>query len=187
MQFFLTNQLHASDAIFADFSALLYAAFLPTVLLYGFLCTRFPPSKLLWWSVIIGVPEFVPMAFIRTGNQALWAAVIIGLLGGMANAAVMDIAIRACPPGLQGTLMMIVAALFPLSSRGGDVFGSWLYGLSPTYGFQYCVAAITVVYALILPLIPLLPKQLTATADGEPNPDDERSVLAEIGNGNAQA
>jgi hypothetical protein len=47
------------------------------------------------------------------------------------------------------------------------------------------VAAITVVYALILPLISLLPKQLTATADGEPNPEDERSVLAEIENGNA--
>jgi MFS family permease len=187
MQYFLTNQLHSSDAIFGDFSALLYAAFIPTVLLYGYLCTRFPPRKLLWWSMIIGVPQFVPMAFIHTANQALLTAVVAGLLGGMANAAVIDIAIRACPPGLHGTLMMIIAALYALSSRGGDVFGSWLFGLNPKYGFQYCVVAITVTYALILPLLPLLPKELTATADGEPNPGEKRAGLAEIRQAGAQA
>jgi MFS family permease len=181
MQFFLTNKLHASDAVYAQFSALLYAAFLPTTLLYGLLCTRFPPRKLLWWSVIVGVPQFIPMAFIHSGKQALLVAVVAGLLGGMANAAVVDIAIRACPPGLQGTLMMIVFSIYPLSSRVGDVFGSWIFGMSPQYGFRYCVVAITITYALILPLIPLLPKELTATADGEPNPEDEKLVLAEIG------
>ena len=39
--------------------------------------------------------------------------------------------------------MMIVMSLFPLSSRVGDVIGSWLFGLSPEHGFLYCVAAIT--------------------------------------------
>jgi MFS family permease len=155
--------------------------YLPPALLYGFLCTRFPPRKLLLWSVIIGVPQFIPMAFIQSGHQAVAAAVWIGLMGGLANVACIDIAIRACPPGLQGTLMMIIAATFPLSSRGGDVVGSWLYGLSPKYGFQYCVAAITLTYALILPVIPFIPKQLTATADGKRNPEEEASVLAEIG------
>lgn len=187
MQFFLTTQLHARDSVYAAFSAVMYAAFLPTVLLYGFLCTRFPQRKLLWWSVILGIPQFVPMAFIHSGSQALLMAVIIGLLGGMANAATIDIAIRACPPGLQGTLMMIVMSLYPLSSRVGDVFGSWLFGLSPKHGFQYCVVAITITYALILPLIPLVPKQLIATADGEPNPAEEALVLAEIGQAPAQA
>jgi len=102
-------------------------------------------------------------------------------MGGMANVACIDIAIRACPPGLQGTMMMIIAATFALSMRAGDVLGSWIYGLNSKYGFQYCVIAITVTYALILPVIPLIPKQLTATADGERNPEEEASVLAEIG------
>ena len=83
--------------------------------------------------------------------------------------------------------MMIIAALYALSSRSGDVFGSWLFGLNPKYGFQYCVVAITVTYALILLLIPLLPKELTATADGEPNPGEKRAVLAEIREAEAQA
>jgi len=55
--------------------------------------------------------------------------------------------------------------------------------LSPTHGFLYCVVAITITYAIILPLIPLLPKQLLATADGEPNPLEESSMLAEIAKG----
>lgn len=180
MQFFLTDHLHASDAIYADFTGLYNLMFIPPVLLYGFLCTRFPPRKLLLWSVLVGIPQFVPMAFIHTGAQALAAAVVIGLLGGLANVACIDIGMRACPPGLQGTLMMMIAAAFPISSRGGDVLGSWIYGLSPAYGFQYCVIAITVTYALIVPLIPLIPGHVVDTADGEPNPEEEALVLREI-------
>ena len=87
--------------------------------------------------MIVSVPQFIPMAFIHTGNQALVAAVFIGLLGGLGNAAVIDIAIRACPPGLQGTLMMmIVMSLYPFSSRVGDVFGSWLFVSAPRMDFS---------------------------------------------------
>jgi MFS transporter len=181
MQFFVTNQLHAPDAIYADFAGLYNLFYLPPVLLYGFLCTRFPPRKLLWWSVMVGVPQFIPMAFVHSGRQVLLTAVLIGLLGGLANAACIDIAIRACPPGLQGTLMMMIAACFALSSRGGDVLGSWIYGLNPEYGFQFCVIAITVTYALILAAIPFVPKYITATADGEPNPEQKTLLLAETG------
>lgn len=180
MQFFLTDHLHAPDSIYADFLGLYNLLFIPPILLYGFLCTRFPPRKLLLWSVLLGIPQFIPMAFIHTGQQALMAAVLIGLMGGMANAACIDIAIRSCPPGLQGTLMMIIAATFALSMRGGDVLGSWIYSLSPMFGFQYCVIAITVTYALILPVITFIPTHVIATADGEPNPEEEALVLKEI-------
>lgn len=181
MQFYLTNQLHAPDSTYGYFLGILGLSFLPTVVLYGVLCQKFPPRKLLLWSLIIGVPQFLPMAFIHNGQQALLAAVIIGLMGGMANAACIDIAMRACPAGLQGTLMMMIAATFSLSMRGGDVFGTWIYGLSPENGFLYCVIAITMTYALILPLVPLLPKEITATADGEPNPEQDSSVVNGIG------
>jgi hypothetical protein len=42
------------------------------------------------------------------------------------------------------------------------------------------VIATTIVYALILPVILLVPKELIATADGEPNPQVEAEVLDEI-------
>lgn len=115
----------------------------------------------------------IPLAFIHSANLALVLAAPIGLMGGVATAAYFDLAMRSCPPGLQGTLMMLVDGVLALSARAGDLLGSWIYNSSPTHGFTYCVIATTVVYALILLLIPLTPKTLIATRDGEPNPEAE--------------
>jgi hypothetical protein len=76
--------------------------------------------------------------------------------------------------------MMMADGVFQLSYRGGDYLGSWIYGSSPAHGFLYCVLVTTMVYALILPLILLVPKTLIATADGQPNPQVDAQVLAEI-------
>jgi hypothetical protein len=42
------------------------------------------------------------------------------------------------------------------------------------------VIVTTAVYALMLPVILLVPKELIATADGEPSPAVEAEVIAEI-------
>lgn len=76
--------------------------------------------------------------------------------------------------------MMLVDGVLVLSARGGDLLGSKIYNMSPTNGFLYCVIATTVVYALILPLILLVPKELIATADGEPNPKMAAEAAKEI-------
>jgi MFS family permease len=180
LQFYLTNELHASDAVYSYFNGIFSAAFIPTFLLYGFLCKKVSLNELLWWGTVIAVPQLVPLAFIHSANLALVLAVPIGLLGGIATAAYYDLAMRSCPPGLQGTLMMLVDGVFALSARGGDVLGSGIYNSSPKHGFLYCVIATTVVYALILPVILLVPKALIATADGEANPKVEAEVREEI-------
>jgi predicted MFS family arabinose efflux permease len=180
LQYYLTNQLHASDAVYSYYYGIFVASFIPTFLLYGFLCKKVALNKLLWWGTIIAVPQMIPLAFIHSGNLALVLAAPIGLMGGIATAAYYDLAMRSCPPGLQGTLMMLVDGVFQLSSRGGDLLGSRIYNSSPAHGFLYCVIATTIVYALILPLILLVPKELIATADGEPNPQVEAEVLDEI-------
>jgi len=172
LQFYLSNELHASDAVYSYYNGIFAAAFIPTFLLYGFVCKRMSLKSLLWWGTLIAVPQMVPLAFIHSASLALVLAAPIGLMGGIATAAYYDLAMRSCPPGLQGTLMMLVDGVFVLSSRGGDLLGSRIYNSSPTHGFGYCVIATTAVYALILPLILLLPKQLIATADGEERPLD---------------
>jgi hypothetical protein len=102
-------------------------------------------------------------------------------MGGVATAAYFDLAMRSCPPGLQGTLMMLVDGVLALSARAGDLLGARIYNSSPAHGFTYCVIATTVVYALILALIPLAPKMLIATKDGEPNPEIEAEVANKTG------
>ncbi|MCO5400551.1 MFS transporter [Ralstonia soli] len=184
LQFYLTNTLHASDSVYSYYNGIFAAAFIPTFLLYGALCKKVALNRLLWWGTIIAVPQMVPLAFIHSADLALVLAAPIGLMGGVATAAYFDLAMRSCPRGLQGTLMMLVDGVLALSARAGDLLGSHIYNSSQTHGFTYCVIATTVVYALILPLIALTPKALIATRDGELNPEIEAEALSDPrGNG----
>lgn len=167
LQYYLTNQLHTSDAVYGYFNGLFAAAFLPMYFLYGYLCQKVPLKKLLWWGTIITIPQNVPLAYIHSGASALWWAVPIGMMGGIAAAAYYDLLMRSCPAGLQGTLMALSAGAVELSFRGGDLLGVKIYQSSPAHGFQYCVIAISTVYALILPVLLLIPKDLIATSDGQ--------------------
>jgi MFS family permease len=181
LQYYLTDQLHASDAIYGYFQGIFLAAFIPVFLLYGFLCKKVSLRKLLWWGTAIAVPQMVPLAFVRSANSALILAVPIGLMGGIIFCAIYDLTMRSCPPGLQGSLMMLVDGVNLLSVRAGDLVGSKIYSSSPAHGFLYCVIAITVVYAMILPVILLVPKHLIATTDGQKNPVTDAEMWAELG------
>jgi len=169
LQFYLHDKLHASDAVYGEFYAIFAAAFVPMFFVYGWLCRRVSLEKLLWWGTIITVPQLMPLAIINSPEQALFLAAQIGMMGGIAAGAYYDLAMRSCPAGLQGTLMMLVEGGFQLSYRGGDVLGSRLYAMSPTHGFLYCALATTGVYALILPVLLLVPRNLIRSADGEAN------------------
>jgi hypothetical protein len=170
LQYHLQNILHATDAQWGQWNAIFAASFIPTFIVYGFLCSRYPLKTLLWWGTVIAVPQMVPLLFIHSVTGALIAAVPIGLMGGVATGAYLDLIIRSCPRGLQGTMLMMTGSLYFVVSRFGDVLGTRLY--DHYGGFTVCVIAITSVYALILPTLLLAPAQLIATADGQaPGPE----------------
>jgi hypothetical protein len=165
LQYHLQNSLHATDAQWGQWNAIFAASFIPTFIAYGFLCRRFPLKMLLLWGTVAAVPQMIPLLFIHTMTGALIAAVPIGLMGGVATGAYMDLIIRSCPRGLQGTTLMMSSSLYFVVSRFGDVLGTSLY--DHFGGFTVCVIAITIVYALILPTLLLVPERLIATADGQ--------------------
>lgn len=181
LMYYLTNTLHASDAAYANFNAIFTISFLPTFFIYGYLCTRYPLKKLLFWGTVVAVPQMIPLLFVHSALGAELLAIPIGLMGGVATAAYYDLAMRSCPPGLQGTLMLMVNGVYFLCQRGGDLLGSKIYDSNPKNGFLYCVVAITAVYALILPALKLAPKYIVATADGERNTEYEAERDAELG------
>jgi Major Facilitator Superfamily len=165
LQYYLQNTLGANDTHWGQWNAIFAVSFIPTFMLFGLLCRRLPLKTLLLWGTVIAVPQMVPLLFIHSAGGALMAAVPIGLMGGIATAAYMDLIIRSCPPGLQGTMLMMAGGLNIIVARFGDVLGTNLYDY---YGsFTVCVIAITVVYALILPALWLVPKGLIATPDGQ--------------------
>src|SRR5579863_7855361 len=165
LQYHLQNTLHATDAQWGQWNAIFAASFVPTFIVYGILCRSYPLRTLLWWGTVIAVPQMVPLLFIDSVTGALFAAIPIGLMGGVSSAAYIDLIIRSCPTGLQGTTLMMSSSLYFVVSRFGDVLGTTLY--DHYGGFTVCVVAITLVYALILPTLLLVPKSLIATADGQ--------------------
>jgi hypothetical protein len=66
---------------------------------------------------------------------------------------------------LQGSMLMMSSSFFFVVSRFGDILGTTLYDRYG--GFTVCVVAITLVYALILPTLLLVPRHLIGTADGQ--------------------
>ena len=180
LQFYLANDLHAPDWVYGDFQGILLAGYIPAAAVYGRLCTRIPLRRLLWWATVLWLPAAIPLLLIHSSASALGYAVPIGLANGFAFTAYWDLSMRSCPPGLQGALMMLVAGMYELAYRGGDVIGTQIYASSATHGFTYCVIAGTATSALMLGVLRLIPRELVATADGERNPKVEAEVLAEI-------
>ena len=165
LQYHLQSTLHATDAQWGQWNAIFAASFIPTFIVYGLLCRRFALKTLLWWGTALAVPQMVPLLFIDTMTQALIAAAPVGLMGGLATGAYLDLIIRSCPRGLQGTTLMLANSLYFIVVRFGDVLGTHLYDRYG--GFAVCVIAITIVYALILPALLLVPNEAVATADGQ--------------------
>lgn len=90
----------------------------------------------------------------------------MSLMGGLASAAYIDLAIRSCPRGLQGTMMILMSSTaYFVALRFGGLLGTDIY--DHWGGFTITIIVATAVYALMLPALRLAPKHLTATTDGQ--------------------
>jgi|HubBroStandDraft_1064217.scaffolds.fasta_scaffold89556_2 MFS family permease len=166
LQYYMADHLHGTDFEWGIWNAVFLGSFVPVYVLYGFLCQRFELSKLLWGGFILAVFQMVPMLFATTAVQAIFAAVGMGLIGGIAQAALTDLAIRSCPARLQGTMMLLFAtSMYWIAVRFGDLLGAQIY--AHWGGFYVAVAVTIAIYALILPVLLLVPKRLITTKDGE--------------------
>ncbi len=165
MFYHLTEQVRISSELFGTFTALQSLFFLPTSLLYGYLCVRAPLSRLLWWGTIVAILQG-PIMFLAVGPAStIMVAILYGLFGGFATAAYIDLIMRACPKGLEGTAMMVAnTSMFALAGNAGNLLGSFIYSKG---GFASAVIITTLATALIVPVLRAVPPELTATRDGE--------------------
>ena len=165
LQYHIVDHLHATDAQWGAWQGVFFGSFLPIYFVYGWLSRRFRLRALLWFGFSVAVLQMVPLLLVHDPVGALIAAVPMGLLGSVAQAALVDLVIRSAPRGCQGTMMMLFLACYYFSVRAGDLLGTWIYDKHG--GFIPTVVVTIIVYALILPVILLVPKRLTATKDGE--------------------
>ena len=67
LQYYLQNTLHSNDAQWGEWNAIFAVSFIPTYLLFGYLCRKYPLRTLLFWGTAVGVPLMrvpapIPMA-----------------------------------------------------------------------------------------------------------------------------
>jgi MFS family permease len=163
LQYHLANDLKASDSQVGIWYALFYGSFIPVYLLYGWLAQRLSLKALVWIGAVLAVAQMAPLLVVHTPDQAMWAAVALGVLGGVGQPAFFDLCMRSAPRGLEGSMMMLVWSMYWIAVRGGDLWGADLYDHHG--GFNTALIATIVVYAAILPLILLVPRRILAGRD----------------------
>ena len=165
LQYHIVDHLHATDAQWGAWQGIFYGSFLPVYIVYGWLSQKVALRPLLWVGFVIAVFQMAPLLLVHDAVGALMAAVPMGILGSLAQAALVDLVIRSAPRGCQGMTMMLFYAFYYFSVRAGDLLGTWIYDKHG--GFIPTVVVTIIVYALILPVILLVPRRLTDTKDGE--------------------
>jgi Na+/melibiose symporter-like transporter len=94
LQYYLQNTLGAADAQWGQWNAIFTVSFIAAFLVSIFSVKKFSLRILLFWGTAIAIPRMVPLLLINTVAGALIAAVPIGLMGGLATAAYIDLVIR---------------------------------------------------------------------------------------------
>jgi MFS family permease len=163
LQYYMSNTLHSSDAQWGAYNAISYATAVPVFALFGYLSQKFSLRTLLWVGATMGTFQMTPLLFVHTANDAMLAAVFVGIFGGIATPAIMDLLIRSCPKDLEGTMMMMSWSMYSIAVAGGNLWGTDIYDHHG--GFIPCLVITTLVYAAILPIILLVPRDLIASAD----------------------
>jgi hypothetical protein len=165
LQYHLVDHWHGTDAQWGLWQGLFQFSFLPFCALYGWISQKFSLRPLLWVGFSIAVVQMVPLLLVHDAVGALYAAVPMGLMGALCQSALVDLVIRSAPRGCQGATMMLYFGCSFFSLRAGDLLGTWIYDKHG--GFNPTVILTVIVYILILPVMLLVPKRLTATRDGE--------------------
>lgn len=126
LQYHFQNALHAADWQWGVWNALFTASFVPSYLVFFALSRKIDLKALLRGGVIVAIPQYAPLLFVNSIDGALMAAAVIGLLGGVATAAIVDLIMQSCPEGLEGTTMMVASSIYFVSLRASDLMGAYL-------------------------------------------------------------
>ncbi len=165
MFYHLTETVKVSSQLFGTFTALQWLFFIPSAMLYAPLCRRFSLASLLWWSTLVAILQGPIMILAQSPASAIAVAILYGLFGGLPTAAYVDLIIRSCPKGLEGTGMMLaVTTSMSVAGNSGNLLGSWIYSRG---GFASAVIITTLATALIVPLLWWVPISVSSTREGE--------------------
>lgn len=142
------------------------AAGLGGSLVYMRICRHIPLSRLLW----LGASLHAVSALSYFGYKSIGPAVVIeavyGLCTALAFMPIFDLLARATPKQFAALGYALIFSLGSLSVSGSDLMGAWLFEKF-NHSFAGMILLNSGSSAVVLLVIPFLPRVLTAHRDGE--------------------
>ncbi len=162
--FIQTNQLHFSTKYIGLIETVAGGAGIVSALLYGVVCRRLNLRHMLFVGIGTSAAwTLVYLFYART--TAMPIDVISTFLGVIAEVAIMDLAVRSTPKGCEALGFSLMMSVRNFALTANDVIGSWLID-HRHWQFSKLVLVNAGSTALVLVLIPLLPRVLMERRDG---------------------
>ena len=147
-------------------------------LCYMRICRRVALNKLLWAGVGLHAASSLPYFAYRSMGSALVIEALYGLCTALAFMPIFDLLARATPKAFAALGYALIFSLGSLSVSGSDLFGSWLFERMD-HSFAGMIMLNSGSSALVLLVIPFLPRLLVVHRDGEdPSAQHEAFVTA---------
>jgi MFS family permease len=136
-----------------------------SALLYGVFCRKLNLRALL--TIGIGASAAWTMLYMFYGRTtAMGIDAVSMFIGVIAEVAMMDLAVRATPKGCEALGFSLMMSVRNFALTANDILGSWLID-SRHWQFNKLVLVNAGTTALVLVLIPLLPRVLMSRREGD--------------------
>lgn len=169
LYYFQTDTLKLSQQFIGNLIFLAGAFGLVGALLYSSLCRRLTLRWLLAVSILASALGALSYLFYHSGRAAAVIESENGFLSTLAVLALIDLALRATPPGSEGLGFALMMSVQNGATALSDIAGSWAidHHYVTFFNLVWLNAATT---ALVLVAIPFLPRLLLDRTDGIPAP-----------------
>lgn len=135
-------------------------------LFYMRICRRIALNKLLWLGVSLHAASSLAYFAYRSMGSALMIEALYGLCTALAFMPIFDLLARATPRQFAALGYALIFSLGSLSVSGSDLLGSWIYE-KLNHSFAGMILLNSGSSALVLLVIPFLPRLLVIHRDGE--------------------
>jgi MFS family permease len=163
--FLQTDRMHFSAPYIGLMETIEGAAGLLGAALYGVVCRRLSLGQLLLIAIAVNAASTL-LYLVYSHDTAPAIHAFGGFVVACSELALMDLAVRATPRGCESLGFSLMMSSRNFSLQGSDVIGSWLVD-SHGWSFHELVWLNAGTTALVLVFLPLLPRAIMSTRDGE--------------------
>ena len=164
--YYQTNTLRFGREFIGDLAVVSGVLGLAGAVIYGWICPKFSLRTLLAGGIVLGAAS----TLLYLGYLSWKAAIVIegaaGFTGTLAQLPLFDLAARATPAGDEAMGYALMMSMWNVGASLSDLFGSWLFE-HYRLNFMNLVWLNAGTTALVLVVVPLLPRAIVGLREGE--------------------